>query len=660
MKKIIAIIVILIIILIGATFFVGDVAEKRFRQVVATLNEVPGVSAKVDSYKKSLFYAVAHTTIIANGVTYGFDSVIHHGPIVFQDLSQKKKGFSSPIKFKIATVTNKLVSMTVAPSTVSSATTPRIKTDTANINQSDLQEKETTNEMTAQTTEQSKEQAAEQGAGQQATEQGKEQTIGQKSILPKVPIVWEMSFPYSGDVEVTSQGPAYDVTLNQFYLKSSGWDSTGHFSNDGKYFDITTGVEEVGLGSAPDKNIFVNLKGIVLSNNYKDAKEVKTTQTSLTIDKIEVPMVKGLEADFLKIKVNVAKKATTMDIVFGISLDMLNLGGNQPTIGPERIQIGASNLDLGVMNVLMSKKSTELTSEQNKELMLKIVQGKPKITLENIEINLPENLQLQMPKGKISIDGFIILGGKEITDLNNAEQILKSIDAEINGSITKEILRSIIESNRKSEMLNQMMIQKKAQNQNLSKGQMQGQSQNQQLNQAPNQLQNQTRTQLQNQNQTQNQAQNPLMNMAPEQMDAAIKQSVDQIIAELIAENVLTEKDTMYDFNLKISNGHWVNKDTGAPVKILESTIPLSKQTMSSTTPTPAQGATKSPAIPPAVPSATSQVPIAPATPSNAPAAPANMPAAPINSPANTPTSPTSPAPTTPGSTAPATEPSAL
>lgn len=503
MKKLLIVIVILILAEIGATFYFGNLAEQRFRQVVSVIGEIPGTTTSIDSYKKNLFYSNAKVTIKTfGGLLYTFDSVIHHGPIVFQPLMRQKQ-WSSPIKFLLASVTNQLVSITEpVPSTLpTSVVSPDGSTMPAQTNPlnpsepnpSDLNPSESGKSLATQKT---------------------------KVITPPIPIVWVINIPYAGDMSITSQGPAFETNQDQIYIKSTGWNTLGHAAKDGKHLDIESQMGGLAIGKFPEKLAYIQFDGIKFKNEFNQTSEIKSSQSLTTIDKISSPVFPAV-GNFLKLQMDVTTHPETLDFLFGISLDSMQLEKGQPSFGPERFEINISNIDLEALKLVrdLSAQEKQLSSEDVKKLTNAILKRKPKVVLHKIELNFPESAGGQVPQGKILLEATLTVGNTTdngpLGEVLNFNQAWNTVNGDIDSTITKALFRSIIMNIKMTEILKD-----------------------------PN-----------------------LRNMNQQQRDIAVQQAVDQIIAEFSREGILREQSDSYQVKIKITQGQLVSPETGTPIE---------------------------------------------------------------------------------------------
>lgn len=111
MRKINPLLILILIIVglgLGASYFVGIIAEERYRDAIQVMNEMPGTNVNIASYERGLLQSDADLVFKIMGSDYTIKSKIYHGPVIFK---KGKSGF--PVQFKLAYVVNQLVGTTL-------------------------------------------------------------------------------------------------------------------------------------------------------------------------------------------------------------------------------------------------------------------------------------------------------------------------------------------------------------------------------------------------------------------------------------------------------------------------------------------------------------------------------------------------------------------
>lgn len=105
MRKFIPVIVLILLVVaieLGSTYYVGTLAEERFRHTISLMNEMPGTKAEVVSYQRGFFNSQAKIVIAIFNQPFVILSTVYHGPIIF------KKSEKFPLQFHLAYVSNEL------------------------------------------------------------------------------------------------------------------------------------------------------------------------------------------------------------------------------------------------------------------------------------------------------------------------------------------------------------------------------------------------------------------------------------------------------------------------------------------------------------------------------------------------------------------------
>jgi len=99
MKRVIGIVVILLVIAIaeiGGSYYVGGLAEQKYRHLITLMNDTPGVQAEVVSYERSWFKSQAVVKIHSFEGTQLLPSTILHGPVIIDP------SLTVPVQFQLA------------------------------------------------------------------------------------------------------------------------------------------------------------------------------------------------------------------------------------------------------------------------------------------------------------------------------------------------------------------------------------------------------------------------------------------------------------------------------------------------------------------------------------------------------------------------------
>lgn len=103
---IISTILLVLILILGATYSIGYIVEKRFRQTMSMMSEIPGTHVDILSYERSFFKSLAKISVQIYNQSVLVQSDIYHGPIIFK----KEQGSTAPLHFQLAYVSNQLES----------------------------------------------------------------------------------------------------------------------------------------------------------------------------------------------------------------------------------------------------------------------------------------------------------------------------------------------------------------------------------------------------------------------------------------------------------------------------------------------------------------------------------------------------------------------